>query len=101
MDESHLDRSMQFAAFLIGGVLFLVFGVEFLVEGVIDYIVECTNLSFSGECSGNQVWQNVAPIIGGTILSILAILFFLLAYRVRRVYTVRQPVADYLPPPPP
>ncbi|MGP8075232.1 MAG: hypothetical protein ACLP8Y_00600 [Thermoplasmata archaeon] len=93
MDDTQFDRSIRFAAFLIGGVLFLTFGVEYLVSGVIDLAVECTSPGFNA-CSGNQVWQVLAPVISGVIVVILAIVFFVLAFRTRR------PSTPYLPPPP-
>lgn len=96
MADDALDRSIRFAAFLIGGALFLAFAIEYLVGGVIDLIVDCTNSSFSAGCSGDQVWQALAPVIGGAVLAFLAILFFVLAYR-----PVRATAAPFPPPPPP
>jgi len=94
MDDAQLDRSVRFAAFLIGGVLFLVFGVQYLVSGVIDWAIECTSLNSGGSCSGNEVWQILSPVFGGVIIVVLAIVFFILAYRSRRSGPA------YLPPPP-
>jgi len=94
MDDNQLDRSIRFAAFLIGGVLFLVFGVQSLVSGVIDWAIECTNQNFNGPCSGNEVWQILSPVFGGVVIIVFAIVFFILAYRSRRSGLL------YLPPPP-
>jgi heme/copper-type cytochrome/quinol oxidase subunit 2 len=94
MDDTQLDRSIRFAAFLIGAVLFLVFGVEFLVSGVISLVVECTSTNYGQPCSGNSIWQILAPVISGAIVVVLAIVFFVLAYRTRRIPTA------YSPPPP-
>ncbi|MGC2359807.1 MAG: hypothetical protein WA691_05830 [Thermoplasmata archaeon] len=84
MNDAQLDRSIRFAAFLIGGVLFLTFGVENLVSGTIILVIECGSTGFGQYCSGNEVWQILAPVIGGTIVVVLAVVFFFLAYRARR-----------------
>ena len=98
MDESPLDRSIRFAAFLIGGVLLLAFGLEDLVSGAIDLGVQCTTQNFGGDCSGNQIWGLLSPVISGTIIVILAVVFFLLAHRTRRT---SEPSIPPPPPPPP
>lgn len=95
MDNAQFDQSIRFAAFLIGGVLFLIFGVEFLLSGVTDWITECVSPTFAGQCSGNQIWQVLSPVIVGIVLVALAILFFVLAYRARR------PSSMSVPPSPP
>ena len=94
MDDAQLDRSIRFAAYLIGAVLFLTFGAESVVSGVIEWIVECTSSSFGQSCAGIQIWQVLAPAIGGAVLVVLAIVFFALAY------TARRPAIS-LPPTPP
>jgi len=91
MDNPPLNRSVEFAAFLIGAVLFMVFGVEFLVSGLVDWVVECVSSSFPQQCSGNQVWQILAPVISGAILVFLAILFLILAYRARHADSTMTP----------
>jgi hypothetical protein len=94
MDDTQLDRSIRFAAFLIGGVLFLTFGVEYFVSGIIDLSIECFSTSFGQPCTGSYVWQIAAPVIGGIIVVVLGIVFFVMAYRTRR------PRTPDLPPPP-
>ncbi len=94
MQDSQLDRSIRFGAFLIGAVLFLTFGVEFLVSGVIELVVECGSANYGQSCSGNQLWEILAPVISGVIVVALAIVFFILAYRTRGSGALH-------PPPPP
>jgi hypothetical protein len=95
MDDAQLDRSIRFAAFLIGAVLFLVFGVEDLVSGAINVAVECGSTTNYGQsCSGSQLWQILAPVIGGVIVTAFGIVFLVLAYRIRR------PITAFPPPPP-
>ncbi|MGD0587334.1 MAG: hypothetical protein ABSA63_00850 [Thermoplasmata archaeon] len=95
MDDVQFDRSIRFAAYLIGGVLFLVFGAESLISGIIEWAVECNNSNFGQVCAGNQIWQVVSPAIGGAVLVVFAIIFFVMASRSRRSGPA------YLPPPPP
>jgi len=92
MDDLVFDRSIRFAAYLIGGVLALIFGVEFTVSGIIDWAVQCVNNSFS-TCQGNQIWSVLAPTISGAVILVLAIVLLLLAYGLRR------PVKIPMPPP--
>lgn len=94
MDDAQFDRSIRFAAYLIGGVLFLTFGTESLISGIIDWIVECSSSNFGRTCTGNQMWQVLSPVIGAGVLIVLAIIFFVLAYGSRRP-------ASMSPPPPP
>ena len=84
MDEAHLDRSIRFAAFLIGGVLFLAFGLESLVPGLIGVAVDCGASNSDQFCSGSQLWQSLAVPISGSILTLIGVVFFVLAYRARR-----------------
>jgi hypothetical protein len=96
MDEAQWDRSIRFAAFLIGAVLLLIFGAEFLVSGVVDWVVTCVANSFPGQCMGPEIWETLSGALAGAILVVLAILFFVLAYRARRPTFVAP-----TPPPPP
>ena len=94
MDDAQFDRSVRFATYLIGAVLFLVFGIEYLISGVINLAVECGSTNYGQSCTGNQLWQLLAPVIGGVIMVAFAIVFFILAYRPPRSSTA------YPPPPP-
>jgi len=91
MDNAQFDRSTRFLAFLIGGVLFLIFGVEFLVSGVTEWIAECVNPTFQGQCSGTQIWQTLSGVIAGVVLVALATFFFVLAYRARGLNSTSVP----------
>jgi len=97
MGDDRIDQSIRFAAFLVGGVIFLTFGIQALVEGVTELIVQCTNSAFGGQCSGSQLWEGLAPVVAGVVLAVLAILFFVFAYNARHPVPVRIPVT---PPPP-
>jgi uncharacterized membrane protein HdeD (DUF308 family) len=97
MSDDRTDRSIRFAAFVVGGAIFLTFGIQALVEGVISLIEECTNSQFGGQCSGSQLWESLAPVIAGVVLAVLAILFFVFAYNARHPVPVKIPSTH--PPP--
>jgi hypothetical protein len=88
MDDGQFDRSIRFGAFLLGGVLFLAFGIEDLVSGVVTLVVQCYANSFGQTCSGNVLWEVAAPAVGGAVLVLFGIFFFVLAYRTRRTASV-------------
>jgi hypothetical protein len=77
----------RFAAFVIGGTIALAVGVQ-LFTNSIGPIINCEvggcNPEFGPANQSNAIYLAYVPgLAGGTLLIILAIVFFLFAYRAR------------------
>jgi hypothetical protein len=84
MDSAHAERLARFVVYLICAAILLGTGVPLLSEGLVTWDIECVSGNFPQACSSTQVWQFLTPAIAGAILTVISMVFFVLAIQAKR-----------------
>jgi hypothetical protein len=82
--DSATERAIRFAVYLTGGLVTLAFGILF-VSSDLGEVLNC--LYQTDICSGGFAqsiyFDTVPPLVGGSIMVVIAVVLFLLAGRIR------------------